>query len=103
MIDMNGVYTYSKVLCLYLPLVNAGFTIVPNPAKDYVQVMINNSSNKTAIIEIADIAGRLVLKQELPILNGVIKVNTGTLRNGTYFLKMILTGESYSQKLLIMK
>ena len=101
MIDINGAYSYSKVWCLYLPLVNAGFTIVPNPAMDNIQVMINNSSNKMAIIQIADITGRLVLKQELPILNGIIKVNTGTLRNGTYFLKMILTGESYSQKLLI--
>jgi len=103
LIDINGVYTYSKIFVIRLPLLNGGFTIVPNPAKDYVQLMINNCINKTAIIQIADITGRLVLKQELPIINGVVKINTGVLHTGTYLLKMILKGESYSEKLLILK
>ncbi len=102
-INKNGAYTYSKICTIHVPLLNAGFSIVPNPATDYVQLFINNSNHKTTGIEIADITGRMVFKQELPIINGIVKVNTAALKTGTYFLKMILTDESYSQKLLIMK
>ena len=102
-INKNGLYTYSKVCTIHIPLLNVGFTIVPNPAKDYVQLFINNSINKTTCIQIADITGRIVLNQELPIINGIVKVNTATFKTGTYFLKMILTDESFSQKLLILK
>ena len=102
-VDLNGIYTYSKIFSIHLPVLNAGFSILPNPARDYIQLMIYNSSNKTAIIQITDISGRIVLHQELPILNGVVRINTGSFLSGTYFIKMILTGESYSEKLMIMK
>ena len=96
-------FNFSKVFAVHVPILNTGFSIVPNPAKYNIQILINNSINKSANIQIADITGRIVIKQELPVMNGIIKVNTNNLQTGTYFIKMILMGETYSDKLLIMK
>ena len=60
----------------------------PNPAKDVIGIPVGNFSG-TAQLDIFDIAGKLVLSQNLRFgKNDVVSVNVANIDAGTYVFKM---------------
>ncbi|NTV84700.1 MAG: T9SS type A sorting domain-containing protein, partial [Bacteroidales bacterium] len=58
------------------------FTIGPNPAKDQVNIFFSHQPEKTIIVLISDLAGRIVYKKELSGLINLIDI--GHLAAGVY-------------------
>jgi len=99
-IDKDGSFKYSEVVTLHIPL-NTKFTVSPNPANQYVQLQLNSNVNGAVTIELKDITGKTVLQQQQQANGGTINLNTASVANGTYVIRLLYNGEQYVQKVLI--
>ncbi len=98
-IDKDGSSSFSKVV-----IVNFGdkqnFSIIPNPARDFATISFSKSVDK-AIIAVYDITGKQVIKKSLNGSLNSYKLNTQTLTNGLYVIKLNTATGNYNEKLLI--
>jgi hypothetical protein len=99
-VDKDGSSSYSKVVS-----VNFGgkqsFSIIPNPARDFATISFSKTVDK-ATIAVYDITGKAVITQSVSGTNAY-KLNTQTLTNGVYVIKVKTDTGSYNEKLLINK
>jgi len=76
------------------------FTMHPNPASNLLTVKVKDS-NSSATLSMIDITGREVYSR-----NGIAETNTidiHTFSEGIYFVRMILDGQVYTEKVTIAK
>jgi len=90
-VDNNGLKTYSEIRSVFLTTDDSGFTISPNPAKDYIT--INGSTIKQ--ITLGDISGRILISTKekkiniSSLLNGLYMVNIETMEGKRVVEKMV--------------
>jgi endonuclease I len=101
-VDKDGSFTYSDVFSLHIPL-NVKFSVYPNPASDVIQLQFNANNNATVQIVITDLVGKILINKAATATNGLIKISTNALSNGTYLVKAIIAGEQYLQKIVVAK
>lgn len=101
-VDKDGSFTYNDVFSLHIPL-NVKFSVYPNPASDVIQLQFNSNSNATAQVIITDLVGKTLISKVFTANNGLIKISTVDLTNGTYLVKAIVAGEQYLQKVVVAK
>ncbi len=84
---------------------NNGLTIFPNPASSEVNITFGYNMNETTVIEINDIAGRLVktTSVENPIQGQTIKLDVEELNAGTYFISVTNKNNKLVSKLTLTK
>lgn len=101
--DKDGSFTYSQIFTLHIPL-NTKFTIYPNPvAGSFINIQLNNNSNDAIQVQITDIAGKVVINQAFTPVSGLITISTNHLANGSFFIRMLLNGEQFVQKVVVAK
>ncbi|MEP6674480.1 MAG: T9SS type A sorting domain-containing protein [Ferruginibacter sp.] len=91
MLDLDGKYSYSKIVAVKMDDKNTGLSIFPNPVNKELQVQIASPSKEKAILRILDIAGRVLQEQKIQ-LNGTVistSMNVTGLQQGTYQLEII--------------
>jgi len=98
-LDKDGQTFYSNMA--QLTVNNKQFSINPNPAKDFTTISFNKTVDK-ATIAVYDITGKAVITQSLSGTNSY-NLNTQTLTNGVYVIKVNTATGSYNEKLLINK
>ncbi|MGZ5210661.1 MAG: T9SS-dependent M36 family metallopeptidase [Kaistella sp.] len=76
------------------------FSIYPNPAKNEFFLKSAKNISGKVIVEIFDASGKLVFSQKISSTDAV---NTQTLVNGVYVVKVSGLGVNYSSKLMIKK
>jgi hypothetical protein len=83
---------------------NASFNVYPNPTVDNVTLKMNGSKNLDVTIEVFDVSGKLVMKQNSSFTKDKPenKLNISTLANGIYYLKVV-SKQGSSQNLKIVK
>lgn len=101
-LDKDGSFTYSQVFSLHIPL-NVKFSVYPNPASNIIQLQFNATNNATVQIVITDLVGKTLMNKAFAANNGLVKISTSTLNNGTYLVKAIVAGEQYLQKIVVAK
>lgn len=101
-VDKDGSFTYSDVFSLHIPL-NIKFSVYPNPASDVIQLQFNSNSNATVQVVITDLVGKTLVNKAFTANNGIVKIGTNELKNGTYLVKAIIAGEQYLQKIVVAK
>lgn len=72
-------------------------SVYPNPASDVVNVVFSNDvANGDAQLQLVDVAGRTVLNNQYNITKTqhTVSLNTTSLANGTYFLRVNLNGQA---------
>lgn len=77
--------------------------VFPNPVRDRLNLHIDLKSNEDVKIVLFDVAGELVIEDEI---NGDKKYHVkdlGNLVSGTYFLKLSLLESEYVEKIKILK
>lgn len=79
---------------------DAELSIMPNPAQNFVEVRVDDKYNAFTV-SIADIAGRLLLQQNLQQGNSLI--STVDLPNGVYTVWVNAENKMWSKKLIINK
>jgi hypothetical protein len=90
MIDDNGAFAYSNTIVLKNAI--KGFDIInisPNPVTgETFKLNITSAEKMQAEINITDIAGRVVAKQNVILINGFnpIDIHVGNLAKGVYQL-----------------
>lgn len=76
------------------------FSIYPNPAKNYVEIVLLKEYTSTTI-RLFDLTGRELLIESSVIDEGKIRMNTTDLNNGIYLLKLSTGIEESVQKMVI--
>ncbi|MEZ4941676.1 MAG: T9SS type A sorting domain-containing protein [Saprospiraceae bacterium] len=64
------------------------FSLSPNPASDQLQIQLNQPLQSEATVEIADLTGRVIMRQKMPENSPMYSVQTGELQTGTYYLRI---------------
>lgn len=81
---------------------SAKVSVYPNPAKEYINVQLMNSS-KASLMSLYTITGQQVMEVK-PEGKQMIQLSTSNLAQGTYLLKVVLIdGNSLMSKVVIMK
>ncbi|CAN5479854.1 hypothetical protein BH11BAC3_BH11BAC3_08900 [soil metagenome] len=97
--DNDGSYTYSRTVLLRNKTNEPGFVIFPNPANSILQISAPyNTSGKTTI-ELFDATGRKLISKQM--INGTEEINTTSLPDGSYVLKLTHNDNVHTQKLLV--
>jgi hypothetical protein len=100
MTDLTWYYTTSQ------PMVRMNFDpVAPNPAADATSVTFTMKNTSDAIINVIDMAGKVVATQSLSGVNGtqVVEINTSALNSGMYTVTVAANGTTVSKKLAIRK
>jgi hypothetical protein len=81
------------------------YTLVPNPAKNYVDVQTNLTKRGNIFIKIMDASGKILVNTSETVESGhqSIKINTEKLIQGAYIVEIKSENKTSSQKLLISK
>lgn len=81
------------------------YLLVPNPAKNYIDVQTNLTKRGNVAIKIMDASGKILINTSETVENGrqSIKINTEKLIQGTYIVEIKSENKTSSQKLLISK
>jgi hypothetical protein len=66
-------------------------------------VQLNNNNNDLIAVEVSDLAGRIVIRSNYQSNNGIIDIATKALSKGIFMVKLISNGESYVQKVVVIK
>jgi hypothetical protein len=82
-----------------------GLEVAPNPAADATSVTFTMKNTSDAIINVIDMAGKVVATQSLSGVNGtqVVEINTSALNSGMYTVTVAANGTTVSKKLAIRK
>jgi hypothetical protein len=98
--DIDGAWVYSNIVLLHNKNTSANFVVFPNPASDFIIITAPaNGTGKTQII-LYDAAGK---KLYISMMTAASKeINTGSLPDGIYVLKIVSEEMSTTQKIMIM-
>jgi hypothetical protein len=82
-----------------------GLEVAPNPASDATNVTFTVKNTTDAIINVIDMAGKVVATQTLAGINGTqnVAINTSALNNGMYTVSVAANGTIVTKKLAIRK
>lgn len=96
--------TNSEVISVKEILSDVKFTVYPNPANAYLNVLIPEGSfTKPITITITDILGKTVYRQDAQMRFGLIQLNLFDFNNGAYFVNLSDGTSSATKKLIISK
>lgn len=100
-VDLNGKYSYSKVITVYFGDTHTGISLYPNPATS--QFTIKGSDLSDSKIVVKDVLGRICSLNELSssVMNERV-YDSGSLANGIYLVEVIneSTGDKLTVKLI---
>lgn len=85
--------------------VEQGYTVLPNPAKDYIQVHTELSKEETVSLELIDMGGKVLASKSGVYERGGQKIELDTKRvsNGIYILKVRIGDTERSSQVSIVK
>jgi hypothetical protein len=101
MVRMN----FDPVLGVKEQVASFGVEVAPNPAADATQVSFNVKNTSDAIINVIDMAGKVVATQTLAAVNGAqnVEINTSALNSGMYTVSVTANGTTVTEKLAVRK
>ncbi len=91
MIDLDGSFTYSKVIVVDNQNDKGLKTkVFPNPFTDALTIVLENGDKATSVsITLSDVLGQTLYVQKMPSFdNKKIDISTVGLTSGAYFLKI---------------
>jgi len=90
-LDLDGSFEYSPVVTAMILHSENAIRVVPNPATDRIQILSPKHVTGTAVVEVLDLTGRIVLKRKMNILDdGLLMMEIGELVQGTYLVRLSL-------------
>jgi len=78
--------------------------IYPNPATNYINLDYSLPKEiESANIAIYNVLGSVVMKQQVELMNNKFRMDISELDGGVYFYSLLLNGESYITKKLVIR
>ena len=103
MIDNDGKFSYSNIVYIKLGE-KQSVLLYPNPAKDLINLQINNTAAATInnTIQIVDELGRVLLEKKVIVTTGTqsFELNTTSLSKGNYVIVIKGEGEVKTMKFI---
>lgn len=109
MVDIDGKYKYSNIIMVRRDATAiTGITISPNPiiAGGAATVRLNSDARKNVEIRIIDASGRMVLKQQNQLTEGMNSIafnNLGNIQSGIYTVQVVSDEEILSTRLSVIR
>lgn len=104
MVDLDGKYAYSPVKVVRIGLISS-VSIYPNPARDYVNVVLSGDASVSANIRLINQSGQLLMEKNVSNAGGTtVALSVSGYPQGNYLI--IVTGSDGTQqvnKVLISK
>ena len=76
-------------------------SLYPNPANNYVYLLLNQASQKQCAVQVFNNMGMLVDRANISPLSQMMQLNTQNYKNGVYFIKVIGPDKVYKTGKLI--
>ena len=88
MADIDGTYTFSRVIAIKNDNSLITIQIFPNPVTDVLQVQIPSSQKEAIKIAVADAAGRIIFERNMEVAEGnnAASIPVQQLPKGNYYL-----------------
>lgn len=88
MADLDGTFTYSRIVVVKNENSNLDLRLFPNPATDVLQLQVKSAQNENAGIAVTDAAGKTVWQQQTILLPGsnTISIPVLQLPAGNYYI-----------------
>ncbi len=99
-IDIDGKYTYSNIAFVRNKNGSNNFIIFPNPANNFIEIIAATNGAGYPKIILYNAVGRKLIDQNMA--GNIIQLNTGSLPDGNYVLKIINEENITTRKILIM-
>lgn len=97
-IDFNGEFSYSSIVAINI---KDEINIYPNPAKDFVNITIDDNS-KPYYIKIIDNVGKECTIKEVQKQDNILTININHLPNGIYYVQWISDATITTKKMVVM-
>jgi uncharacterized protein len=88
MVDIDGKSEYSAVRRVNFDNNNL-YSVYPNPAKNIINISVDNANGVAADAEIYNTQSQLLIKRKINIASQITPVDISSLSSGIYFLKII--------------
>jgi len=99
-VDIDGRFTISHIVSVKLDADEIQLLVFPNPAKEMLNVQINNRQKGDAVLLVTDATGRQVFKKEIQLSEGnnTIPVYISLFKPGVYIVSLINGSESFTRQ-----
>lgn len=86
-----------------LPASISSFNVFPNPANDIISIQLNMKQATVVSMDVIDLSGKVILNILNEKQSGMLlkQINTSTLSNGNYIVRLIADGQTTTEKLSI--
>lgn len=100
--DVDGAVSYSKIVLVQNGLTRNAITMKPTIVISNAIIQLTADKEGQAIISVADMQGRVVLKTSKNITTGVneLTLPTNNFSKGAFFVNVILNGESLKTRFI---
>ncbi len=102
MMDLDGKFTYSKIICFDKEQTNGTITVFPNPASHSINISFEQYKKGNMTIHITGIGGNTIKKMTQFTAEGKtsLSIEVSTLPAGTYMLSVISENGTMHQKFI---
>ncbi len=103
MVDLDYTFEYSNIISIENGINKTGILVVyPNPASNELYIKLSVPNEKSVTIDIKDILGRVIYKQEIDLTQSINNnyINTTNFASGTYIVS-INAGNSLSENIKV--
>lgn len=100
-VDLDGQSAYSRIIRLQATASGVALhQLYPNPVSDELVIEWNGRLQSKAALTVVDLQGRILQTNQLTSVAGFNqgRLFVGSLRAGTYFLKLDVDGEQFSER-----
>ena len=96
MVDLNGDFTYSKVITIVLKPSSYTVALYPNPIHDVLKVRLTLSKAEQVQIQVTDMNGRIIYKESrfVPTGTNELKINTASWPSQLYSVRVTGTDKN---------
>ena len=100
--DVDGAISYSKIVLVQNGLTRNAITMKPTIVISNATIQLTADKEGQALISVADMQGRIVLKTTKNITTGEneLTLSTNNLSKGEFFVNVILNGESLKTRFI---
>ncbi len=103
MIDIDGKFTYSKIVSAKLSNNVPNALIYPNPTTESLTIKLNEQLLLNSTLLLTDVTGSMIMQQAIKTSEVTIKLNLKELSAGRYFIKIINDRQIVNQTFVVIK
>ncbi|HTA84167.1 MAG TPA: T9SS type A sorting domain-containing protein, partial [Bacteroidia bacterium] len=101
--DYDGNFTYSELRPVTIGIQQNKVEVIPNPARNYTNIIFGTSEPGDAVLALYDCTGRLIYSRQIITVKGVnsAELEISNYTNGVYFVTLTSELQNYTDKLII--